>query len=74
MPIKQTENIEVRLLEMMAKQNIREIKELHELSGISRTIISDLLNGKKRSIRLDTVEKLCKALNCEVGELIHLNK
>lgn len=69
-----TSEVEIRLLEMMGRNNIRTIQELHELSGISRTIISDLLNGNKRSIRLDTIEKLCKALDCEIGELIRINK
>ncbi len=66
--------IEIRLLEMMARKNIRQIKELHEMTGLSRTIISDLLNGNKRSIRLETVEKLCKALECEIGDLIVIKK
>mgnify|MGYP000983723180 CR=1 FL=1 len=68
------EKIEIRLLEMMARKNIRQIKELHEMTGLSRTIISDLLNGNKRSIRLETVEKLCKALECEIGDLIVIKK
>lgn len=74
MPTKVTENVEVRLLEMMARKNIRQIKELHEKTGLSRTIISDLLNGNKRSIRLETVGKLCEALDCEIGELIVFKK
>jgi putative transcriptional regulator len=67
-------NTEVRLLEMMAKKNIRQIKELHELTGLSRTIISDLLNGNKRSIQLDTIAKLCMALDCEINDLIVIKK
>lgn len=74
MPTKVTNNIEVRLLEMMAKKNIRQIKELHEMTGLSRTIISDLINGNKRSIRLETIEKLCKALDCSIGDLIVFKK
>jgi putative transcriptional regulator len=69
-----TKEVEIRLLEMMGRKNIRTIQELHKASGISRTIISDLLNGNKRSIRLDTVEKLCKALDCEIGELIQIKR
>jgi putative transcriptional regulator len=67
-------NTEVRLLEMMAKKNIRQIKELHELTGLSRTIISALLNGNKRSIRLETIEKLCRALDCNISDLIVIKK
>jgi putative transcriptional regulator len=67
-------NIDVKLLEMMGKKKIRTIKELHEKTGISRTTISDLLNGNKRSIRLETVERLCEALDCEIGDLIVIKK
>jgi putative transcriptional regulator len=74
MPVKMEENIEIRLLEMMAKKNIRQIKELHEMTGLSRTIISDLLNGNKRSIRLETIERLCKALECDIGDLLVIKK
>jgi putative transcriptional regulator len=63
-------NVDIKLLEMMGKNRIRTIQELHELTGISRTTISDLLNENKRSIRLETIERLCKALDCEIGELI----
>ncbi len=66
------ETVEIRLLEMMARKNMRQIKDLHKASGVSRTIISDLLNGNRRSIRLETVEKLCRALDCEIGELLVL--
>lgn len=74
MEVKPKENVEIRLLEMMARKNMRQIKELHEASGISRTIISDLLNGNRRSIRLETIEKLCRTLDCEIGELLVLKK
>lgn len=63
-------NVEIKLLEMMGKNNFRTIKELHEKTGISRTIISDLLNENKRAIRLDTIQKLCCALDCDIGDLI----
>lgn len=67
-------NVDVKLLEMMGKKKIRTIKELHELTGISRTVISDLLNENKRSIRLETIERLCAALDCNIGDLIVLKK
>ena len=66
--------MEIKLLEMMARNNIRQIKELHEITGISRTIISNLLNGNKSGIRLDTLAKLCEALDCEIGDLVVMKK
>ncbi len=68
--VRATMATEVRLLEMMSRNNIRTIQELHEKSHISRTVISKLLNGTQRNIRLDTLERLCEVLNCELGELL----
>jgi putative transcriptional regulator len=68
------EHTEVKLLEMMGKSNIRTIKELHEKTGISRTIISGLLSGDKNSMQLKTIGKLCAVLDCEIGDLIVLKK
>jgi putative transcriptional regulator len=67
-------NVDVKLLEMMGRKKIRTIQELHDLTGISRTVISNLLNENKRAIRLDTISKLCDALDCEIGELIIIKK
>ena len=69
-----TTPINFRLLEMMARKNIRTIKELHEETGISRTVISELLNGNRKSLRLDTISRFCEALDCEIGELIVIEK
>lgn len=68
------EHVEIRLLELMAKNNMRQIKDLHEKSGVSRTVISDLLNGSKRGVQLETIARLCKALECEIGDLILIPK
>lgn len=62
--------IEVRLLEMMARNNIRRIEDLHELTGLSRTTIRQILTGKKKSLYFDTIGLLCEKLNCRVEELI----
>lgn len=62
--------IEVRLLEMMARKNIRRIQELHELTGISRTTIQLILDGKKNALYFDTIATLCKKLDCKLEELI----
>lgn len=63
-------NVEVKLSDVMWKKRVRTIQELHEKTGISRTVISGLLNDKKGSVRLETIAKLCSALDCEIGELI----
>lgn len=63
---------DIKLLELMAKRNIRQAKEMAEKAELSDRIILDILNGKKKGLRLDTIVKLCKALECRVDELIVL--
>ncbi len=58
----------------MGKSNIQTIKQLHKKTGLSHTIISNLINGHKKSIRVDTIIKLCQTFNCEIGELVVIEK
>jgi DNA-binding Xre family transcriptional regulator len=62
--------IEVKLLEMMARNNIRRIEELHDLTGLSRTTIRQILEGEKKSLYFDTIGLLCEKLNCRIEELL----
>jgi putative transcriptional regulator len=65
---------QVKLLEMMARNNIRRIEDLHDLTGLSRTTIRQILNGEKKSLYFDTIGILCEKLNCRVEELIVIEK
>lgn len=53
---------------LMAEKKIR-IAELHRLTGISANTLSNLYNEKTNMISFKTIEKICEALECEVGEL-----
>ncbi|WP_160203467.1 helix-turn-helix domain-containing protein [Priestia megaterium] len=66
--------VDIKILEYMGKNNIRTIQELHEITGLSRTTLSRLINGKNTSITVDTLIKLCKTFECEIGELIVIDK
>ena len=46
------------------------VTELAEKVGITMSNISILKNGKARAIRLSTLEALCKALQCQPGDLL----
>jgi len=48
------------------------IKEVHEKTGLSRNTISNIYNEKAKMIDLDTLEKLCRFLNCQIGDLLEL--
>ncbi|PKR86127.1 helix-turn-helix domain-containing protein [Heyndrickxia camelliae] len=72
--MQETPYIEVKLWEMMGKRNIRTIEHLHKKSGLSRKAISKALNKTQYRMQVDTVAKLCKALDCEIGDLLVLKK
>ena len=56
-----------KLIYLMWEKEIRTPK-LSELSGVSRATISYIRNGK--SCSKDIAEKIAKALNCEIKELL----
>lgn len=66
--------VEIRLLEQMAKKDIRTIQEVHEKSGLSRKAITNILNNKNIRVKADTIAKLCQALDCEIGDLVVIKK
>ncbi|ATM87285.1 helix-turn-helix transcriptional regulator [Yersinia massiliensis] len=53
---------------MMAKRKIRS-KQLAAAVGITEANLSLMKNGKIKGIKLNTVERLCKALECQPGDL-----
>lgn len=61
--------IMINLDVMMAKRKVA-LKDLAEEVGITNANLSILKNNKAKAIRLNTLEKLCKALNCQPGDLI----
>lgn len=61
--------IVVRLDRMMADRKIS-LNELAERVGISHVNLSKLKNGHVSAIRFSTLEAICRALNCQPGELL----
>jgi len=54
---------------MLAKRKMS-VTELAERVGITMANISILKNGKARAIRFSTLEAICKALDCQPGDLL----
>lgn len=42
---------------------------LSKVTGISNNNINNICNGDTISIRLDTIEKICRALNCTPNDI-----
>lgn len=54
---------------MLAKRKMSS-GELAQKVGISPTNLSILKTGKARAIRFSTLEALCKALDCQPGDIM----
>ena len=54
---------------MMAKRKMR-LNELAQKVGITEANLSILKNDKAKAIRFSTLSALCKALDCQPGELL----
>lgn len=65
--------INVTLDVMMARRKIG-VTELSEMVGITMANISILKNGKAKAVRLDTLAKLCEALDCQPGDILTYEK
>lgn len=61
--------IRIHLDEVMSKQNMS-LNELSARVGITLSNLSIIKNEKAKAIRLGTLEALCKALNCQPGDLL----
>lgn len=61
--------IVVNLDVMMAKRKIS-AGELAERVGITPANLSILKNNKAKAVRFSTLEALCRALNCQPGDLL----
>ena len=61
--------IVVNLDVMMAKRKMS-LNELSERVGITLSNLSILKTGKARAVRFETLEAICKALDCQPGDLL----
>ena len=54
---------------MLAKRKMRSL-ELAEKIGITQANLSILKNGKAKAVKVSTLAALCKALDCQPGDLL----
>jgi len=59
----------VNLDVMLAKRKMRS-KALAEMVGITEVNISLLKSGKVKGIRFETLEAICRALDCQPGDIL----
>lgn len=54
---------------MLARRKMS-VTELAERVGITMANLSILKNGKAKAIRFSTLEAICKALDCQPGDIL----
>jgi putative transcriptional regulator len=54
---------------MMAKRKMS-LNELSDHVGITISNLSILKTGKAKAIRIETLEAICKALDCQPGDIL----
>lgn len=59
----------VNLDVMLAKRKMKS-NQLAQLIGITEQNLSILKTGKAKAIRLTTLDAICKALNCQPGDIL----
>lgn len=66
-------SIIVNLDVMMAKRKIS-LNDLSEKIDITPANLSILKTGKAKAIRFGTLEAICKALDCQPGDILEYNE
>ncbi len=62
--------IEVRLDRVLRERGMT-LAELAEQVGVTYVNLSVLKNNRARAVRFSTLTRLCAALDCQPGDLLH---
>jgi putative transcriptional regulator len=57
-------------IDVMLARRKMSVTELSERVGITLANISILKTGKAKAVRLSTLEAICKALDCQPGDIL----
>lgn len=60
-------------INQLLEQNNRSAYWLSKQTGISPNNMGRICNGETSTIRFDTIEKICLALNCSINDLFESN-
>lgn len=61
--------IVMRIDVMLAKRKMS-VTELADKVGITLANISILKNGRAKAVKLETLDKICRVLRCQPGDLL----
>ena len=63
----------LRLDRVMADRKMS-LNELADKVGISNVNLSNLKTGKVKAVRFSTLEAICKALDCQPGDILEYKR
>ena len=63
----------VNLDVMLAKRKMK-LNELSDMIGINASNLSVLKNGKAKTIKLSTLDAICRVLKCQPGNILEYSK
>ena len=61
-------------LDVMLARRKMQLQELAEKVDITMSNLSILKTGKAKAVRFSTLEAVCKALNCQPGDILEFVK
>jgi putative transcriptional regulator len=65
--------IKVNLATVLAQRNVKS-KDLAEYIGITEANLSLLRQGKVKGIRFDTLDAICRYLDCQPGDILEFDE
>lgn len=60
-------------LDVMLARRKMSLTQLSETVGITMSNLSILKTGKAKAVRLETLDAICKALDCQPGDLLEFS-
>ena len=58
-----------KLWKLLIDKNMKKA-DLEKITGLSRSTITKLVN--EENVNSDILERICRALNCEIGDIVEL--
>jgi len=61
--------IRIKLRQLMWDRELTAVA-VHKATGISQSIISEIIHNKRVNVGLDIINKLCTFLKCDISDLL----
>ena len=65
--------IDIKLYDLLIERNMSQ-HELSRLTGIRQPSINEMCNNSTKRIPLDNLAKICEELNCEIQDVLTLQR